>query len=383
MIDDSWTTLRFLESSSNLQSSMEKTTGRRPSTTQAREVGVCLQQGRLFYNAAAASEMAIRPLLQFYGMLALAKALALAKSRVNLATLPQSHGISDVSEPCKKIADLRIRLGKENGNDGMFQRFNDAVSELTGLRHVAAPRPITISIPAADSSSLLGITLPISELFARIPGLHTLYEETFKAPAKSVPVRIYRQGDHWKLQIVDANIPSDLDGVAQLVSVWRDRFPFIREWSFEGTHWGWGGGWVLLFTNHIPQEHEFDPMRFQQMEHGIQQSPQSILPPKPQRPISEILPPLGGRYSNRATAIAPLPNGCSISDYSVHYLALYLLSSLVRYRPNIWVHAISQSVADSTPADDGALALIETFLELNATEIPQLVAKVMGPRAPD
>jgi hypothetical protein len=32
------------------------------------------------------------------------------------------------------------------------------------------------------------------------------------------------------------------------------------------------------------------------------------------------------------------------------------------------------------PADDGALAIIETFLELNAVEIPQLVAEVLGPQ---
>ena len=124
MAIDSWATLRYLESSANLQSSVERATGRRPSTTQAREVGVCLQQGRLFYGAAASTEMAIRPLLQFYGMLALAKALVIGYNGINLSTLPQSHGLSDVSEPCKNIADLKVRVGGENA--GMFQRFNDS-----------------------------------------------------------------------------------------------------------------------------------------------------------------------------------------------------------------------------------------------------------------
>jgi hypothetical protein len=328
--------------------------------------------------------MAIRPLLQFYGMLALAKALVLGRSGLNLSTLPQSHGISDVSEPCKKIADLRVRLDKENDNVGMFQRFNDVASELSGLRYLDGSSTLAhIPIPAATSSNLTGISLSIQELLARVPELHRLYEQTFHAPAMSAPVYIAMQGYHWELQIVDPNPFSVLDDVARIVAALRDRFPFIGQWILQSAVHGMGGDSVLVFTNAVTPNQEFDPSRFYVSEQGFLPTLHGrMAPPTQHRVISEILTPLGSTYSNRATAtaIAPLSNGRYISDYSVHYLALSLLSSLVRYRPNVWVHAISRSVADSMPADDGALAIIETFLELNAVEIPQLVAEVLGPQ---
>jgi len=49
-----------------------------------------------------------------------------------------------------------------------------------------------------------------------------------------------------------------------------------------------------------------------------------------------------------------------ISDESFLDLMLGLLSSLVRYRPQIWQNAISRSVTAQSPADDRSLSLIET-----------------------
>jgi len=61
-----WNRLTFLESTANLKPLIRKATGRTPSTSIAREVATCLQQGRLFFQAAEASALEIRPLLLFY-----------------------------------------------------------------------------------------------------------------------------------------------------------------------------------------------------------------------------------------------------------------------------------------------------------------------------
>jgi len=60
-----WHKCRFLESSENLKPLVKKRFGREPSTSVAREIAACLQQGRLFYEAAAASPLEIRPLQLF------------------------------------------------------------------------------------------------------------------------------------------------------------------------------------------------------------------------------------------------------------------------------------------------------------------------------
>jgi hypothetical protein len=71
-----------------------------------------------------------------------------------------------------------------------------------------------------------------------------------------------------------------------------------------------------------------------------------------------ILPPLAGGLTNdHPTAIQPL-NGPYFSDASLFFCGAFLLSSLVRYRPQVWQHALSHSVQENS---DRALSLIEAF----------------------
>jgi hypothetical protein len=58
---DNWYSCKFLESTENLKPLVRALTGRAPSTAKAHEITSCLQQGRLFYEAAAASPLEIRP----------------------------------------------------------------------------------------------------------------------------------------------------------------------------------------------------------------------------------------------------------------------------------------------------------------------------------
>jgi len=52
---------------------------------------------------------------------------------------------------------------------------------------------------------------------------------------------------------------------------------------------------------------------------------------------------------------------------------------LVRYRPQSWGHAISRSASTELPADDKILALLEQFMEINQTAIPQLISTAVNP----
>jgi hypothetical protein len=55
---------------------------------------------------------------------------------------------------------------------------------------------------------------------------------------------------------------------------------------------------------------------------------------------------------------------------------MFLLSSVVRYRPQTWGHAISRSVTEENAADDRALALIESFMG-NAGSFPGMIAEAI------
>jgi len=74
MANLSWHRIRFLESVTHLKALLRARSGRTPLTSVAHEISACLQQGRLFYEAAADAPLEIRPLLLYYGFVAFAKA---------------------------------------------------------------------------------------------------------------------------------------------------------------------------------------------------------------------------------------------------------------------------------------------------------------------
>src|SRR5260370_29917167 len=96
--------ITFFESSENLRSAVRSRTGRSLSAGTARDATICLQQGRLFFEAARESGLEIRPLQLFYGSLAFAKAVTLVTKNSRLTTLPRSHELRDTTAPAARLA---------------------------------------------------------------------------------------------------------------------------------------------------------------------------------------------------------------------------------------------------------------------------------------
>ncbi len=70
-------------------------------------------------------------------------------------------------------------------------------------------------------------------------------------------------------------------------------------------------------------------------------------------------------------------NDVKLHEYALQFLGTFLLSSLVRYRPQIWQNAISRSVTANSAADDRALSLIEKFLDVTLSGFPNMVVHVI------
>src|SRR5437764_2447993 len=161
--------------------------GREISSTRAREIIVCLQQGRLLYEAAETSPLEIRPLQQFYGMIGFARALVTAKSLQSLATMKKSHGVRDISKDNALVADLTVHIDR----DGTFQEFNDVVAPLTRLRYVDnTNKSCVINIPSTGSKDLAGLDLSLREILSRVPGIDALYRMTFGEHPNNQPLSI-------------------------------------------------------------------------------------------------------------------------------------------------------------------------------------------------
>jgi hypothetical protein len=318
---------RFLESIDNLKPLIKARTDRTPSTTIAREISSCLQQGRLFYEAAVESPLEIRPLQLFYGMLGFAKALVLARTLRNLSALRHSHGIGDISREDCILAELRLKID----DSGTFQAFNDAVAPLSRVCYFNGSfSPAAEYIASAPSVDMVGVSLSLKEILSRIPTLSDLFRNTFLEEPNCIAFTLDTHGDHCTLRIADRNLFTDRESLRKIVENWRERFPFLKKWRLHEANPAWGKS-LIEFENIEPgRRDEF--LQGALPAHG-ENGYIATTPVGERFVFLKGLAPMGGGYCGGSYAIAPF-NTIYFSEFSLHYLALYLLSSLVRYRPH-------------------------------------------------
>jgi hypothetical protein len=65
------------------------------------------------------------------------------------------------------------------------------------------------------------------------------------------------------------------------------------------------------------------------------------------------------------------------------YMATFMLGSLVRYRPETWVHALAGRVTGDRPLDDQAVALVEEFLAFMLSYVPSVAVNAITTRRED
>jgi hypothetical protein len=366
----------FLESTENLKPLVKKRFGREPSTSIAREIVACLQQGRLFYEAASSSPLEIRPLQQFYGMVGFSKALTIARHCVRLSTLPSKHGLKDTSDKGCKIADLRVQIGSE----GTFQGFNDVVAELARVNYIDnSTTSRFIPVPSAESTKLDDIELSLREILSRVPGLQSIYRMTFREDANVERIdlqSVIADDERFQIRIDLPDKFTDRESLKTLVSRFRSKFPFLNIWRLHSAELAWGNSLILFRNTRNSGIDEFSDSRL--LPHaggflGVDRQGDDIL----RFTLEEGFHPMAGSFSSGLYAVSPV-RGCYLSEFSYHYLAIFLLGSLVRYRPETWTHAISHSVMPETPADDQALSMIGQFLNLNSSVVPGMIVRVLS-----
>jgi hypothetical protein len=373
-----WHRCRFLESSDNLRPLIKERFGREPSASMAREIAACLQQGRLFYQAAETSPLEIQPLQLFYGMVGFAKALVVSKNLRSLSTLAHSHGVRDISKTNSRIADLRLSIDGK----GTFQEFNDVVAQLTRfVYNDTFTHQRIISLPSAKASEIDGIEMSLRDILRRVPNLDSLYQMTFNEDPYAAPFGIataFRNEVSFQLQIEDRQLFTDRASLKKIVDGWRARFPFMDMWRLESAQNNWGRT-SIQFANILREGVDEFSDSFAICKDGTFQA--SAQPgDDSNRFVLEIgLSPTAGYLVGGNYAITPISLH-HLSEFSLHYLGLFLLSSLVRYRPQTWTHAISRSAIPNEPVDDQALSLVERFLDLNGTVIPELVVTALNPK---
>ncbi|MGY3610813.1 MULTISPECIES: YaaC family protein [unclassified Bradyrhizobium] len=363
-----WNDIRFLESTTNLKTIIKKSTGKTPSTEVARDIAACLQQGRLFFEIASSAPLQVQPLQIYYGMVGFAKAIVLARNIQSISTIAQSHGLSGVAQPTSKVEDLTLKFHQK----GLFAQFNDVVASLGRPNYFDNSMPRSEPKPFDSAAALGGTTCSFKDILGRIPSLQRLYQRTFSEDAACWSISFYHRGNDVELRIDDPHLIADRNDLRLVIDKWRQKFPFLRQWCLcEAGH---ACDNTVLLSHNVdkPSNGEFSDKFLIETESGFSAAP---YPSQVRIPFSSILPALAGGITNdHPTAIQPL-NGVNLSEFALQFCGAFLLSSLVRYRPQVWQHALSHSAFERRAADDRALSIIEAFSAKVLSDFSKLVEK--------
>lgn len=362
-----WYDIKFLESPTNLKKVICESIGRSLSTTAASSISTCLQQGRYFFEAAEKSPLEIKPLQVFYGVVGFSKAIAASRNVVATNTLSQTHGLKDISESNSKLQNLTLNIQQR----GTFQDVNDVICDLDSINYFGEENErLKIFKPTTKSQNISDIELSLKDIASRIPSLSKIYEKTFDEESKTLSLSLYHQDNsHVDLRIDLPELFQDKKSLEQIVADLRTKFPFLSKWFLSEARRCWDHS-ILTFNNV-----EFDWIaefasdslvetdgRFHHASTGLKTIP-----------FEEILPSLsGGITDSNQSCIQPVREN-EVSEFSLIYMAIFLLGSLVRYRPEIWVHSINGRSTDQRGYDDQCMAMIENLLGITLSDYPGFV----------
>jgi len=368
-----WYHIKFLESVENLKSTLSRSRGRTPNTNLAYEIAVCLQHGRAFFESARNSSLDIQPLIVFYGMMNFAKAVIMAASFERLAALPRSHGLREPSNDGARIENLALIIDEK----GTLQRFNDAVRLHEALLVHDGPNLQKVSLPTSESTGLEGKRVPLKEILARIPDLEAMYQRTFGESAMVVGCSHFEVNDYAdniKFGIHFDEQFKDRESMKSIVRKLRSMYPVLERWRLVRASYA-GGFTALDMTNDPrpklgemePDDMEEDPYGYRIREFVGERADRRHVN------LTELMQPVSGNLRNGATNLIANYEGSYLSEAVLYYLGMFVLSSLVRYKPSSWTSSISRRTIGQQLSDDKPIALVELFLEGALTNFPAMI----------
>jgi hypothetical protein len=298
--------------------------------------------------------------------------LIAARTYNSIATISQSHGLSDISASTSRIDELTVKVLKK----GVFQEFSAVVSEMGCITYYDNSMLSRIHKPFDHPRQVSGKTITLRQIITRVPGLDESFERTFNEKAGSFIIDLYNSYGHVELKLWDVHLFTTKAELIELIETRRSMFPFLNTWCFSEANHAWNKSVISLRNITKPDIGEFsDPIM-------IQAGSSFIIPPEFRTstviPFDSIMPPLaGGITDTHLFAMQPY-DGVLLSEFSLHFMGCFLLSSLVRYRPQIWQRALSHSGSANVAADDKSLALIEQFCDVVISSFRALVVHSMG-----
>jgi hypothetical protein len=251
---------------------------------------------------------------------------------------------------------------------GTYQDFNDVIAEREAWSFFESTTLRLHPAPTASSLSLKGKKLNLKQILSQCSIISPLYEITSEELSSKLACNLHTGESIMNLQTgeallvelriqIDAEILNN-DQLRCVVKKYRDKYPDLRRWRFSSIEKAWNKAHIV-FNNCEEDGDDLSDLR-------LLHSPQAITSTNPPRTFRDFRTLLGPATSSLATKShylsAPVDN-LYFSEVSMQYIGMFLLGSLVRYRPQTWVFATTRLASPERSSDDMSLALIEKFME--------------------
>lgn len=279
------------------------------SELKARQVAYSIQQAQEYYKAAGSVTVRTSPLLYFYGMLSLAKALIVANEKATILADVKYHGLmADKSVRSEKLEDQAAVI-----NGGVFQHLCKLIDG-----DVCPPHAVIYL------NDVLSISPELGQMYERLLGKNCRCLNDHNSSVVSK--------DPYQFQV--SVIKTTLQEVFE-------RFPDIRD-DFELVPNETSGRIVTLRSRPILTG---APTYFRR-----------------------YAAPIGGRYLVGALPVLldGLPSKHYVSPPVSDYIAMFILADCVRYKQDLWGEVVQGR-------ETGILGLIELLIAVSRRRFPSMV----------
>ena len=301
-----WQRLLSLESQDVVQQRFERIHGRTLNAQRSREINTAARQAREYFHNASTSDYSVRPLLTFYGVACLSRALLLLmKAKGGEESLTQGHGLQTVGwrevmnrsipEALRKLGELKITT-----KTGLYSEFLAQTMNITllHLRSTGVTGHIWYQQPTP------GTEIALRDVLARMPDLRADYESV------STP----------QCAEVDKYSCSTENGI-EIKLIWKDAAATAEAYRIRGYAVASVGDGQLI---------KCDP------ETALKELPMFV---------NTYAQKLFGSIHNLYVAV-PFSGVVRLSQLGMTYLISYVLGMLVRYYPTHWVALINGGKGD-------------------------------------
>ena len=174
-----WASLSLYESTELLKRFATARTGRALGDAKAREIAAHFSQGREYFRSAASAGELVRPLILYYGAMALARGAALfldaGKSKIVADHGLETPGWGDVLTRPVEVPDCAVTVKPV----GTFPELVRLTGNSESVRVPYAGVPKVVMVQSPGNAPPTGWRLTIEEVLGQIPDVAWLYDQTF------------------------------------------------------------------------------------------------------------------------------------------------------------------------------------------------------------